>query len=135
MTKDVVESTYMVGHGKPPAHSQFKPGQSGNPKGRPRGSIGFRQALVAAINERVVISENGRKIRRSKGQIAAIQIANKAAKGEYRAIELLAKHTDTLGAAEAVVAPSADTAERTFGSEEDEQVLDAFMRRFKEGSS
>lgn len=25
-----------VGHGKPPKHAQFKPGRSGNPKGRPR---------------------------------------------------------------------------------------------------
>ena len=29
---------YEVGYGKPPAHSRFRPGQSGNPRGRPRGA-------------------------------------------------------------------------------------------------
>lgn len=27
---------YLVGYGKPPLHTRFKPGQSGNPRGRPR---------------------------------------------------------------------------------------------------
>lgn len=88
---------------------------------------------MAALNERVVISENGRKMRRSKVQIAALQIANKAAAGEYRAIELLAKHTDLVKAE--LVAPQADTTDRSFGSPEDEQILDAFMERLKEGAS
>ena len=29
---------YEVGNGKPPEHSRFKPGQSGNPRGRPKGA-------------------------------------------------------------------------------------------------
>jgi hypothetical protein len=29
---------YSVGYGRPPKHTRFKPGRSGNPKGRPRGS-------------------------------------------------------------------------------------------------
>ena len=31
------ETTYEVGHGKPPKETRFKPGQSGNPRGRPKG--------------------------------------------------------------------------------------------------
>jgi len=31
------ESDYEIGRGKPPMHTRFKPGQSGNPKGRPKG--------------------------------------------------------------------------------------------------
>lgn len=33
-----------VGYGRPPAHTRFKPGQSGNPKGRPSG----KKAMTAA---------------------------------------------------------------------------------------
>jgi hypothetical protein len=35
---DQPAASYDVGFGKPPLHSRFKPGQSGNPKGRPKGS-------------------------------------------------------------------------------------------------
>src|SRR4051794_31141733 len=41
--------SYEVGYGKPPAHSRFKPGRSGNPRGRPRGSR--NQPPVPALNE------------------------------------------------------------------------------------
>ena len=32
------DEAYAVGWGKPPRHTRFKKGQSGNPKGRPPGS-------------------------------------------------------------------------------------------------
>ena len=36
--EDAESSGYTVGHGKPPLGSRFRSGQSGNPKGRPKGS-------------------------------------------------------------------------------------------------
>lgn len=130
------EPTYTVGRGKPPAHTQFKPGQSGNPRGRPRGSVDFGRALLAAASESVVITENGRKVRLSKFEVAARQVANKAAAGDPRAVELLYKHLGSMVAVEPVAAPSSDQADLSFGSEEDTQVLEAFVQRLKkEGSS
>ena len=38
-----------AGYGKPPRHSRFKKGQSGNPKGRPRGSRNFSTDLKATL--------------------------------------------------------------------------------------
>jgi hypothetical protein len=35
---EIPEEDYEVGRGKPPKAARFKPGQSGNPKGRPRGT-------------------------------------------------------------------------------------------------
>ena len=67
---------YTVGRGKPPVHTRFKPGQSGNPRGRPRGAVDAKQALQAALGERVTITENGRRVRRSKLEIALTQLAN-----------------------------------------------------------
>ncbi len=39
-----------VGYARPPARTQFKPGQSGNPRGRPKG-VGFKNSLRRAFEE------------------------------------------------------------------------------------
>ena len=50
---------YEVGYGKPPQHTQFKKGHSGNIKGRPRGSRNASTLLDEALRERVMVTENG----------------------------------------------------------------------------
>jgi hypothetical protein len=57
---------YEVGFGKPPAHSRFKKGQSGNPWGRPAGAKNLKTLLNEALNERVIVAENGRRRKISK---------------------------------------------------------------------
>lgn len=64
------KNEHKVGYGKPPVHSQFKPGQSGNPKGRPAGSKnrfltkGTENALVQRVDKflsaEITIKENGK---------------------------------------------------------------------------
>jgi len=49
-----------VGYGKPPKHTQFQPGQSGNPKGRPRGSKSPFTLLREELQSKVTLRENGR---------------------------------------------------------------------------
>ncbi|MDQ6732297.1 MAG: DUF5681 domain-containing protein, partial [Actinomycetota bacterium] len=49
-----------VGRGRPPVHSQFKPGQSGNPPGRPKGSKNFITLLYQEAAEQVTIPDRGR---------------------------------------------------------------------------
>jgi hypothetical protein len=44
-------SDYKVGYGKPPKSGQFKRGKSGNPKGRPKGSLKLATDLAAELNE------------------------------------------------------------------------------------
>src|SRR5260370_31225451 len=50
---------YEVGYRKPPGHTRFKKGQSGNPKGRPAGAKNLSTLLSEALNEPVVVTENG----------------------------------------------------------------------------
>ena len=54
------DAPYEIGYGKPPKHTQFKPGQSGNSKGRPRGQRNFRTAVRDALQEKVTIREGDR---------------------------------------------------------------------------
>ena len=136
MTGEVSERTYTVGRGKPPAHTRFKPGQSGNPRGRPRGSVDLGRALLVAASETVTVTENGRKRRLTKLEVAARQVANKAASGDQRAIELLSKHLDKMAAPEPGTSSPADQPERRLGTEDDAQILEDFLQRVrKEGSS
>jgi Family of unknown function (DUF5681) len=80
---------YEVGYGKPPRHTRFKRGQSGNPRGRHPGARNLSTALNEALNERVVVTENGGRRRITKRDAALKQLATEAAKGNWRAVKLL----------------------------------------------
>ena len=99
---------YEEGYAKPPSHSRFKPGQSGNPSGRPKGSKN-RSRLPALNEERlkdIIMEEAYRTIslNDAHGQVtipmaqAIIRsLAVNAAKGNQRAQRLF---TQLLGATE-----------------------------------
>lgn len=84
-------TTYTVGYGRPPEASQFKAGQSGNPKGRPKGSHNFQTLLDDEMQARVSVIINGKTVRITKAELAVRQQVDKAAHGDPRAFALLMK--------------------------------------------
>ncbi len=78
-----------IGYGKPPRHTRFKKGQSGNPTGRPKGTPNFATALEQALNEQVVVNEGGQRRTVSKLEATVTQLVNKAAMGDLRATKQL----------------------------------------------
>lgn len=81
---------YEVGYGRPPRHSRFTKGQSGNPKGRPKGSLNLGTVLERTLRETVVINENGQRYQITKMEAAIKQLVNKSAAGDLGAIKFLA---------------------------------------------
>jgi hypothetical protein len=92
---DGAQSNHTVGYRKPPQGTRFKKGQSGNPKGRPRGSENLATLLIKAVNEPVTVHENGRRKTIPKLEAAIKQLANKAASGDPRATQLLMQVMET----------------------------------------
>jgi hypothetical protein len=77
-------ANYKVGYKRPPIHSRFKPGQSGNPKGRPAGSANAKTTVQRVMNERVSV-RRGQKTSSITTLEAMVQAhAVKAIKGDSR---------------------------------------------------
>src|SRR5262249_22424671 len=85
------DDEYHVGYGKPPRHTRFKQGLSGNPRGRPRGSKNLTTLLEEEFDEQVTIKENGQQRRITKRQAAVKQLINKLVSGDPRYIPFLFK--------------------------------------------
>ncbi len=83
------DEKYEVGYARPPKQTRFKKGQSGNPKGRPRGAKNMATLFTTALKERVVVTENGRRRSISKQEALVKHLVNKALSGDRRLLQLL----------------------------------------------
>ena len=81
-----------VGYRNPPRANQFKKGSSGNPKGRPKGSLNSTTMLLRELRRKVVINEKGRPKTVTVLEIATKQLTNQAAKGNLPAMKLMFGH-------------------------------------------
>jgi hypothetical protein len=81
--------SYVIGYRRPPKSTQFKPGNSGNPKGRPKGSKNFITLLEKELDQPVIVNENGRKKKLSRRQAMAKRIVADALQGDRKATILL----------------------------------------------
>lgn len=97
MTKD-----YKIGYGKPPKKTQFKKGQSGNPKGRPKGTKNLATDLEEEMYETIEVFEGGRPIKVTKQRAMLKRLIEKALKGDLKAISTLLQLTSDIEQAHAV---------------------------------
>ncbi|MGB8629737.1 MAG: DUF5681 domain-containing protein [Xanthobacteraceae bacterium] len=114
---------YQVGYGRPPRHSRFKKGRSGNPNGRPHGRANAKAIVSRAINEKVTVREGdkARDMTKLEGLLQAHLV--KAIKGDARSATLVIGLLAKLGLL-------AETEEETFTtlSEEDRAILAEFVQ-------
>ena len=80
---------YTVGYCRPPLHSRFKPGQSGNPKGRAKGSQNLRTIVKQVSSEQILIREGDRPRRMSKMEALVRTTFTRAFKGDPKALASL----------------------------------------------
>jgi Family of unknown function (DUF5681) len=119
--------SYAVGYAKPPVASRFRAGQSGNPKGRSKGAKNRTTMFNQALNERVVVTENGKRKSITKQEAIFKQLVNKAAAGDHRAAQLVINEMREIESR----LSSSETG-REIIDEADQQVFQNFLRRLGE---
>ena len=78
--------SFAVGYGRPPVHSRFKPGKSGNPKGRAKQSRNMRTIVQQVLNEDMQIREGGRLRRMSAMEALVRTTLTRSFKGDPKAL-------------------------------------------------
>jgi hypothetical protein len=92
---------------RPPRKGQFRPGQSGNPDGRPPGCKNIRTYVNKYLNEKIPIIENGKTRTIPRAEAIAIQLVNQAAKGEPKGLADVMSFTREFDAAVSDLRPNA----------------------------
>jgi hypothetical protein len=98
-SKESKQSTVGTGYGRPPEHARFKPGKSGNPKGRPKQSKNLKSIIQQALTSTVTVRENGRLRSVSKIEGVVLSQLERALKGNEKAalaVLRMAGHVDPL---------------------------------------
>jgi hypothetical protein len=119
------DDDYEVGYGKPPKHTRFKPGQSGNPKGRPKGTRNFKTDVKAMLNAPVRITRNGKPRKVSTQEAGLLCVRERALSGHAKELGLLLDLAKTFNSEELTVTSAL--------SADDTKLLELFMQRVKSG--
>lgn len=114
---------YAVGYGKPPKHSRWKKGQSGNPRGRPKGARGLKTDLHDELVSTMEIQMNGKRVSGSKQRLMLKTLTARAAMGDVRATNML------ITLMLQVFGPEDRGADQNRLSPQDQQILDQLLAR------
>lgn len=123
-------SDYEIGYGRPPKSTRFKPGQSGNPHGRPKGSTNLETLLTKALDAKVTIeTQNGTK-RITKREAIALKLVNQALSGDPKSIQTLLPWIVKADEHKNKIAQMLEDV-----SEEDKEILKGFTNETKTGNA
>jgi hypothetical protein len=121
MTKN--EEADTVGYKHPPRAHQFRPGQSGNPSGRPKGARNFKMELREELSELVTVRDGDREIEVSKQRALIKSLVAAAIEGNQRAA------ASVLAICVRMLADADD--DEAIERAEDADIVEAFTKRKK----
>jgi hypothetical protein len=115
-----------VGYKRPPRHTRFRRGESGNPGGRQPGVRNFATDVKAALKAPVALSEKGKTRRVSTQEAVLLRLKEKALKGDPRALEQIIRLAQIF---------NGDSPDDALGGQdmlaEDRQILDAYTEALR----
>jgi hypothetical protein len=124
--KDPGESD-KVGYGRPPIHTRFKPGHSGNPTGRPKGRRNAKTVVSRVLNQKITVRENGKIRKLTKLEAMLLAATTKAIKGDSRALNAIV----ALMARTGHLAETGNEISTPVLPEEDKEIISDFAQRMK----
>ena len=124
MAADHSDDNEKVGKCKPPVHSRWKPGQCGNPRGRPKGSPNFKTEVKLMLEAPIVVNENGKTKRVSTSKAALLRVREGALKGDHRFLRILLEYAAWVDGGLATEPPG-DI------SKDDQAILDAYREEIR----
>src|ERR1044072_6214273 len=77
-------ANYLVGYRRPPVHSRFTPGQSGNPSGRVKGSKNLKSLFHQILNEQIPLLDGTQSKKVTKAEAVIRRLVIGALKGDSR---------------------------------------------------
>ena len=89
------DDNYKVGYKRPPRHTRFKKGKSGNPRGRPRRKETFDGIMHRVLSEKVTMTEGGKKRAIKKKEAYIRRMVDKALNGDIKAMKQIWAWKDT----------------------------------------
>jgi hypothetical protein len=122
---------YEVGRGRPPKHSQFKPGNNANPRGRPKGARNIATILKDELDQRMPATIGGRTTKLQKRELLIKQLVQAGLKGDFKSLVMLIRLEQQFGGGErGAEAPAAAplTARQM-------EIIDEFLGLNDEGAS
>ncbi|WP_439923104.1 DUF5681 domain-containing protein [Nitrobacter sp. JJSN] len=111
-----------VGYGKPPRSHQFKPGRSGNPRGRPKGVKSEETILRELLHHKVVLNERGKSRKIILLEAILRKVAEDGLRGNIKSVGFLLNRYYTAATGSSIDAEI---------GEDDKAVLDAFLKKFE----
>jgi len=78
-----------VGYGRPPVHSRFQKGRSGNPRGRPRARRSLECIVGEVLDQKMWVTVDGRRKRVPVEKAILLRLRELALKGDLRAARML----------------------------------------------
>ncbi len=126
MTDETSDDGFPVGYKKPPQHSRFRPGRSGNPRGRQKGIRNLGSDVKRTLEVPVRLNEQGRARRVSTQEAALLRLREKALKGDARSIVQILELAKTFNNSTAAE-PLGDAALAA----EDRAILDAYAEEVR----
>ena len=82
-------SNHGIGYGRPPTSTQFQPGQSGNPAGRPRGARNVSSLAREALERPINVKVKGASRKMTVRKAAYLRLAERAVAGDVKALDYL----------------------------------------------
>jgi hypothetical protein len=119
---------YKVGYGRPPKHSRFAPGRSGNSAGRRKAVRNLMTDVVRTLKVPINVKEGGRSRKISTQEGALLLLREKALKGDARALDRLLDLASRFNNEPSETKPSQAL------SSEDAAILDAYAAEIAEAS-